>query len=194
MESKNIWVAASDGVMDRVKQLIEKDNISVDAKDQNGYTPLHAAVSYDHLDIVQYLLEKKADVAIVDTDGDTPLHVCETVECAEILVNHGADPAQTNQEGFTPYETALDNEFFEVANFLRQRLGLPEVQPAAEEEEGLMASESDEEDRVRVPLTQDQAQRLAEMTDTPSDSQLREIATQMILDSLNNGYANGDKP
>lgn len=35
----NIWVAASDGQLDVVKNFIENDGLSPNAKDENGYTP-----------------------------------------------------------------------------------------------------------------------------------------------------------
>ncbi|KAJ2877479.1 hypothetical protein IWW38_006564, partial [Coemansia aciculifera] len=44
----NIWTATGDGDLARVEQLVESDKSLVNAKDQNGYTPLHAAASWKH--------------------------------------------------------------------------------------------------------------------------------------------------
>ena len=48
----NIWVAASDGDQARVQYLIEHDGLLPTSKDASGYTPLHAAVSYDHSNLL----------------------------------------------------------------------------------------------------------------------------------------------
>jgi ankyrin repeat protein len=39
MEDNNIWTASGDGHIDAVKQFVDS-GISVDAKDDTGYTPL----------------------------------------------------------------------------------------------------------------------------------------------------------
>ncbi|KAI9503385.1 ankyrin repeat-containing domain protein, partial [Coemansia spiralis] len=98
----NIWVASSDGDLDRVKEIVEADKTKVNAKDENGYTALHAASSWKRLDVLNYLIENNGDVNITDCDGDTPLHICEDVECAQLLLDHGADPNAKNHEGLTP--------------------------------------------------------------------------------------------
>jgi len=36
-----------------------------------------------------------------DNDMDTPLHRCETVECAKLLLEHGAELNERNSEGRT---------------------------------------------------------------------------------------------
>ncbi|KAI9003072.1 ankyrin repeat-containing domain protein, partial [Gaertneriomyces semiglobifer] len=101
----NIWVAASDGRVDLVEHFLQfggsdGNSMDVNSKDDSGYTPLHAAAAYAHLDLIRLLVEKyKADVNITDDDGDTPLHVCETVAAAKLLVELGADPKRANEEG-----------------------------------------------------------------------------------------------
>ncbi|CAM9600222.1 unnamed protein product [Heterosigma akashiwo] len=117
-EPKNIWVAAGDGDLARVQELIGQGQ-SVDQHDENGYTPLHAAVSYGRMEVLAYLLSAGADVNTTDTDGDTPLHVCETVEVAQVLLQAGANPAARNAEGKVPAENAIDDENEDLANFLK---------------------------------------------------------------------------
>ncbi|PIA16311.1 ankyrin, partial [Coemansia reversa NRRL 1564] len=112
--TNNIWTAASEGDFSRVQQLVEEDKSAVNAKDENGYTPLHAAASWKHIEILQYLIRNGGDVNIVDSDGDTPLHICEDRECAALLLSQGADPNTRNHEGLTPVHTTLENEATEV--------------------------------------------------------------------------------
>lgn len=62
---------------------------------------MHAAASYAHLELLNYLLSVGGDVNLTDDDGDTPLYTCESVEAARWLVEHGADAGHKNEEGMT---------------------------------------------------------------------------------------------
>ncbi|KAJ2559732.1 hypothetical protein EV175_000198 [Coemansia sp. RSA 1933] len=121
----NIWIAASDGDLDRVKEIISADAQQVNAKDENGYTPLHAAASWKHIELLKYLIANGGNVNIVDADGDTPLHICEDVACAQTLLDNGADPSTENHEGLTPVHTTLENEATQVTQLLCDKLGIP---------------------------------------------------------------------
>lgn len=74
---------------------------------------MHAAASYAHLELLEYLLSIGGDINLRDDDGDSPLYVVESVETARWMVGHGADPSLTNDEGLTvrsipTYQSALD--------------------------------------------------------------------------------------
>ncbi|KAI0314614.1 hypothetical protein OF83DRAFT_1063551, partial [Amylostereum chailletii] len=79
--------------------------------------PRHAAASYGHLHILEYLISKGGDVNVVDNDGDTPLYTVETVETARFLVEHGAIVRRQNHEGVSPAEH-LEEDFPQVARYL----------------------------------------------------------------------------
>lgn len=68
---------------------------------------MHAAASYAHLELLDYLLSQGGNVNITDDDGDTPLFTCETIEAAQWLVEHGADATHKNEEGLTVRATTL---------------------------------------------------------------------------------------
>lgn len=70
----------------------------MNAQDEFGYSPLHAAASYDHHQLAKYLINKGADVNLRDNDGDTPLHYCETTDMGQLLLDSGADPMLLNDE------------------------------------------------------------------------------------------------
>ncbi len=119
--SYNIWTAAADGKLEIVSHLIESGNFSPNIKDENGYTPMHAATSYNRKEVLSYLISKGGNANIQDSDGDTPLHQAETVEIAKILLDEGnADPRTKNSDGKTALETLQeDNEFPELIKFLQ---------------------------------------------------------------------------
>ncbi|KAK1947485.1 Ankyrin repeat-containing protein [Phytophthora citrophthora] len=113
------------------------------AKDENGYTPFdilkfvdrQAAVSYNHMELVVFLLASGADVKLGDNDMDTPLHRCESAECAKLLLDHGADLNARNSDGQTPYDVAIEDEHQELKS-LYENLGAEKSDSIPEEDEG----------------------------------------------------------
>lgn len=77
----------------------------------------HAAVSYCHLDLVQMLLAAGADPNLRDTDGDCPLHVCESSEVASLLLASGAVLQNRNSCGETVLDKALQEANQEMISF-----------------------------------------------------------------------------
>jgi len=71
-----IHIKCFNGNIEAVKQHLD-NGVDVDAKSDNGRTPLHTAVSNDHKEIAELLIEKGADVNAKLTEGnfkgDTPL-------------------------------------------------------------------------------------------------------------------------
>lgn len=89
------------GVQLTFQYLIETQDLSANVKDSNSYTPMHAAASYAHLELLEYLLSVGGDINLRDDDGDTPLYVVESVDTARWMVDHGADPSLANDEGLS---------------------------------------------------------------------------------------------
>lgn len=93
------------------------------AQDDHGYSLIHAAVSYNHLDLLRSLVsEFNVNVDLKDEDGETALFVAETVECARILVEElKTDTTITGEEGKTAREKIdAEGDFPEVAAYLLQ--------------------------------------------------------------------------
>ena len=67
---------------------------------------------YGFLDIVQFLVDRGADVRTADDDGWTPLHhaVCygDRLALAHFLLDEGARPDVANNRGETPIDLAAD--------------------------------------------------------------------------------------
>ncbi|KAK6544398.1 hypothetical protein TWF694_001094 [Orbilia ellipsospora] len=118
----NIWIAASDGNTAQVLSYLSTNPALVNSKDPNGYTPIHAAASYGHLDLLRTLVnEHGGDINIRDDDGDTPLFTAETVEVAKCIVEElGGDWTCSNDEGVTAVEAIeADDTYPLVAAYLR---------------------------------------------------------------------------
>ncbi|WRT67123.1 uncharacterized protein IL334_004089 [Kwoniella shivajii] len=140
--NKNLWVAASDGDYERVQYLIESEGMSPNDKDSNSYTPMHAASSYAHLDLLSYLLSKGGDINITDDDGETPLFVVETIDAARFLVEHGVDVAWKNEDGLNAADQ-LEEDHPEISSYLYSLLPSSERPPSADGQLRLGQGEGD---------------------------------------------------
>ena len=71
-----------------------------------SFTFLHAACGYAREEVIQWLLGLNKDATIIDVnardgDGDTPLHHCDDVISAKLLIQGGANFRLQNDEGLT---------------------------------------------------------------------------------------------
>ena len=120
------------------------------ARDEHGWTPLHAAVAYGKLCKVEALLEKDNDKTLLNAsnyDGWTPLHVAAALNgnpiaaglsldidnekdsqlaVLEHLINKGADRKALNKDRWTPLHVAAAvNHNAEVVRKLMNGPGVP---------------------------------------------------------------------
>ncbi|KAH9037874.1 ankyrin [Lactarius pseudohatsudake] len=154
----NIWVAAGDGDLGRVRVSPTSPNVP----DSFTYTPMHAAASYGHLDVLTYLISRGGDVNVTDEDGETPLYTVENIETAQFLVDHGADPALRNNEGLTP------------ADFLRE--DFPRVAAYLDSLTTSLATDTPDEKHLMVQPSQHSQEAASEHLTSSLMNQLRDIA------------------
>ncbi|KAJ8324100.1 Target of rapamycin complex 2 subunit avo2 [Batrachochytrium dendrobatidis] len=79
----------------------------ISAMSKQGKTALTIATEKGHADMIQALLEQKADVNSVDGNGSTPLHHAAAyghTECVDILLKHGANLHIVNKMGWKPFD------------------------------------------------------------------------------------------
>ncbi|KAM5440702.1 hypothetical protein McanMca71_001426 [Microsporum canis] len=116
----NPYVLASDN-SPALLPLLRANPALASEQDEHGYSLLHAAASYSHLDLLRTLIDEfKVDVNLTDEDGETCLFVVESVEVARYLVEEcGIDKTKKNDEGFTAAESITnDGSFPLVAAYL----------------------------------------------------------------------------
>lgn len=102
--------------------LLRSDPSLAPAQDEHGYSLLHAAASYGHIDLLRSLVQEfKVDINLKDEDGETCLFVAEKPDIARCLVEElGVDAGIKNVYGLTARETIeADGSFPLIASFLR---------------------------------------------------------------------------
>jgi ankyrin repeat protein len=73
-------------------ELLLGNKAAIDARDNEGLTPLHQAAWGGFKEITVLLLANKANVNAKDNNGNTPLYVatfCDNKDIAELLRQHG---------------------------------------------------------------------------------------------------------
>ena len=147
------------------QHLIENEELTANSFDANGYTPMHAAASWNHPEMLRWLVSKGGNVNIQDHDGEcvvraglemtrpgpsvdsffctasTPLFVVEHLSMAQLLLELGADPHLHNQSNQTAAH-ALAEDHRDIAEHLAQLTGeqLPAVSASADGQETSAAS------------------------------------------------------
>ena len=79
------------------------------ANEESGVTPLIAAAKNEKDECVQLLINKGADVNIVDSDGNTALMYEKHVNCVKLLLEAGADVNHGNQRQKTALMFGADS-------------------------------------------------------------------------------------
>ncbi|KAJ6223665.1 hypothetical protein RDWZM_002210 [Blomia tropicalis] len=106
------------GQLNFVQKLLNlRDNKSIDldinckgaSKSNLGWTPLHLAAYFGHIEVVESLLNAGAEVDVQNEEGDTPLHRAAYTgrdRIVVLLISHNANVFLPNGDGLRPFELA----------------------------------------------------------------------------------------
>jgi uncharacterized protein len=109
------------------KSLLEMGaNPNLPSNNQLKVSPLHSACAISNFDIAELLINKGADVNARQMQGVTPLHSAahngQTL-LVKLLLQNGADLKAKMENGLTPLSMALEKNFQETADFIKNRGG-----------------------------------------------------------------------
>ncbi|TGO24485.1 hypothetical protein BPAE_0101g00030 [Botrytis paeoniae] len=118
----NPFLLAADNSPDLLP-LLRSNPALASAQDEHGYSLMHAAASYSHLDLLRALVtEFNVNVDLKDEDGETALFVAETLDCAKLLVEelHANFTIRSAEDGCNARERIeAEGDYPEVAVYLR---------------------------------------------------------------------------
>lgn len=138
----DIFEAAAVGHVERVHDLIEGDPPLVGVWSTDGFTPLHLACFFGHLEAARLLLEAGANVGVPARNPMRvqPLHSAAAsgqVEIVRELLARGADPNARQEGGFVPIHAAAQNGDEALAGLLLEH----GADPAVADESGKTAAD-----------------------------------------------------
>jgi ankyrin repeat protein len=111
--------------LEKIEVMIKSGLADVGAKsDSWGFTPLHYASAYNHIETAKLLLYAGADVEAKDKWGRTPLHVASaynSIEEAKLLIEAGADMNAKDNSRNTSLHWATRDNRIAIAKLLIER-------------------------------------------------------------------------
>lgn len=93
----------------KVASVLLDNGADLTATTKKGFTPLHLAAKYGHLNVARLLLQRDAPADAQGKNGVTPLHVAAHYDhqpVALLLLDKGASPHATAKNGHTPLHIA----------------------------------------------------------------------------------------
>ncbi|XP_067653026.1 uncharacterized protein [Haliotis asinina] len=122
---RDLYYASEDGDLERVKRILAAGHIDINYKGHYSMTPVMAAARRGHRDVVEFLVDRGADVSLVKRDGNTVLHyACMSgdVETVKMILDLDVvDVNARNYGGYTAADIARVYRHQRVVDFLVSR-------------------------------------------------------------------------
>jgi ankyrin repeat protein len=122
-----LHIAAKDGYLQKVEEILKTNAILVIAKNELGFTALHYAAMNGHLKIVKQLIKRSPDVnAQTYTERQTALHFAASnndIKMVNYLLESEdleVDMRLTDKNNQTPLDIALRKKYYNVALSLKK--------------------------------------------------------------------------
>lgn len=119
-QAQDIFDAARKGDVERMKALAAISSDTLNAKNENGFTPLVLAAYRNQPLAVAYLISAGIDVTVDTPEGSALMGACFTGnrEIAEQLIKAGAFLNEQNDNGETPLHFAVMSGNQELISYL----------------------------------------------------------------------------
>ena len=111
-DETNLWRASRDGILKEVRRLLSNGLVDVNSIRTVGKPPLLGAAYGGHMEVIKFLLDKKAELEQLDDGGETALYMAACkghVDVVKLLLNKGAKPNVVTKCRATPLYTAARN-------------------------------------------------------------------------------------
>jgi ankyrin repeat protein len=112
------------------KEDSEKEGSKIEAKTNEGLTPLHLASQFGHVDVIRRLLDAEADQSAVSGLGATPLHLaCEWQQpgAVEALLDSQAKIGSIDNHKKTPLHLAARTGRVDIVGMLLEKASDPNM-------------------------------------------------------------------
>jgi len=124
----DLFIAAAEGKLKKVKELLQRQDIDLNKQNQEGRGALDLACRHGHLEIVQELLyDPRVDINLGNSRGGTPLYIaCQEVhiEVVKFLLNQKSKVIDVNQgaeDNATPFFISCESGCEEITKELLKR-------------------------------------------------------------------------
>ncbi|GAA6106240.1 ankyrin-2b isoform X5 [Tachysurus ichikawai] len=138
-----LHLAAKEGHMDLVQELLDRGAAVDSATKQKGNTALHIASLAGQGDVVKTLVKRGADINAQSQNGFTPLYMASQenhLDVVRYLLENGGNQSTATEDGFTPLAIALQQGHNQVVSILLEndtkgKVRLPALHIAARKDD-----------------------------------------------------------
>ena len=121
LAAQDIFKVVTDGDLQKLKGMVEKNEQTLHKKDRRGLSLLHLAAFRGHTEVVRFLLARGLKASVQDPSGLTPLMGAAYFghkEVASLLLDHGADINKKDSRGNSPLLFTLNRDNQKIVTFL----------------------------------------------------------------------------